>query len=171
MHTHRIKLINCTPEILQKALEGDRALAEYLGVTVPDIWTESGRGMFEFVLNQIADTPEDAAWWTYLPIYLSENVLVGTCGYKGPPNAEGMVEIGYEVAEDYRGNHLASEMAKLLIGNALAHPEVKVIYAHTLSEHNASTKILEKCGFKFVKEIMDPTDGPIWLWQIDRAKP
>jgi [ribosomal protein S5]-alanine N-acetyltransferase len=171
MQTHRIKLINCTPAILQKALEGDRALAEHLGVTVPDIWTEFGRGMFEYVLQAIADKPEDAKWWTYLPIYLPENVLVGTCGYKGSPNAEGMIEIGYETAEDYRGNHLATEMAKLLIGNALAHPEVNTIRANTLSEYNASTKVLEKCGFKFLKEVIDPTDGPIWFWQIDKAKP
>lgn len=171
MQTHRIKLINCTPTILQKALEGDRALAEYLDVTVPDIWTEFGRVMFDYVLKEIANKPEDAIWWMYLPIYLPDNVLVGTCGYKGPPNAKGVVEIGYEVAEDYRGNHLASEMAQLLVANALSHPEVTVIRAHTLNEHNASTKVLEKCGFTFVREVIDPTDGPLWQWQIDRAKP
>lgn len=171
MQTHRIKLINCTHAIMQKALEGDRALAEHLGVTVPDIWTEFGRGMFEYVLKAIADKPEDAVWWTYLPIYLPDNVLVGTCGYKGPPDNEGMVEIGYETAEDYRGNQLATEMAKLLLANALAHPNVKVILAHTLNEHNASTKVLEKCGFKFVQEIIDPTDGPVWQWQIDKLRP
>ncbi len=171
MQTHRIKLINCTPEILQKALEGDRALAAYLGVTVPDIWTEFGRGMFDYVLKEVVEKPDDAVWWTYLPIYLPDNVLVGTCGYKGVPDAEGMVEIGYEVAEDYRGNHLATEMAKLLVGNALAIPEVKLVCAHTLNEHNASTKVLEKCGFTFVKEVVDPTDGPIWQWQIDKSNP
>lgn len=171
MKTHRIKLINCTPMLLQKALEGDKALAEYLGVTVPDIWTEFGSGMFEYVLKEIAGKPENAIWWTYLSIYLPDNVLVGTCGYKGPPDADGIVEIGYETAEDYRGNHFASEMAKLLVANALAHPAVKIVRAHTLNEYNASTKILEKCGFKFVQEVTDPTDGPIWQWQIDRTNP
>ena len=50
-------------------------------------------------------------WWAYLPVLKKTKTLLGSCGYKGDPK-NGMVEIGYEVAEAYRGWGLATEMAK-----------------------------------------------------------
>lgn len=37
--------------------------------------------------------------------------------------------------------------------------------AHTLPERNASTRVLEKCGFTLVGEVVDPDDGVVWRWE------
>jgi RimJ/RimL family protein N-acetyltransferase len=42
---------------------------------------------------------------------------------------------------------------------------VRTIQAHTLPEQNASTRVLEKCGFTFTGEIIHPADGPVWRWE------
>jgi [ribosomal protein S5]-alanine N-acetyltransferase len=108
------------------------------------------------------------AWWSWLPVLNDENMLIGNCGYKGPPK-DGMVEIGYEVIEEYRRIGLASEIAAVLVDNAFNDSNVNKIIAHTLAEENASCKVLRKCGFEFVKEINDEEDGLIWQWALERS--
>ena len=78
--------------------------------------------------------------------------MIGGGGYKGKPTAEGMVELGYEITSNYRNNGYATEMARGLIAHAFTNNMVKSIIAHTLAEENASTKVLQKCGFKKVQE-------------------
>jgi hypothetical protein len=42
---------------------------------------------------------------------------------------------------------------------------VRLVAAHTAPEPNASTRILEKIGLRFVCQEME--DGvPVWLWRI-----
>ena len=96
------------------------------------------------------------------------NVLVGSGGYKGPPTEQGMVEIGYEIAEAYRGRGFATEMAQLLVQKALEAPEVQLVQAHTLAEENASVKVLRKCGFQHVETLSDPDEGDVWRWELKR---
>ena len=40
--------------------------------------------------------------------------------------------------------------------------------AHTAPTANASTRVLAKCGFDFVGEVMDPEDGRVWRWERTR---
>lgn len=65
--------------------------------------------------------------------------LIGWGGFKGRPNATGMVEIGYEIVSDYRRQGLATEAAQGLLNFAVSHAEVQAVEAHTLPEHNPST--------------------------------
>jgi RimJ/RimL family protein N-acetyltransferase len=43
--------------------------------------------------------------------------------------------------------------------------DVRRVIAHTLAEHNASTRILEKIGMRFVCEEMED-EVAVWLWEI-----
>ena len=57
----------------------------------------------------------------------------------------------------------------MLIDFVSADESVRIICAHTLREINASTRVLEKCGFKRVADLIDPENNlPIWRWE--RAK-
>lgn len=94
-------------------------------------------------------------------------ILVGSCGFKGEPN-NGVVEIGYEVAEAYRGRGLATELAQGLIRFAFEQAGVSKVQAHTLAEVNESGSVLRKCGMQTVAELEDPEDGKIWRWEITK---
>jgi [ribosomal protein S5]-alanine N-acetyltransferase len=94
---------------------------------------------------------------------------IGSCGFKGPPGSDGVVEIAYGVAEEHQGNGYAGEAAEALVKYAFEQEEVRVARAHTLPEHNASTRVLTKCGFRCVGEVVDPEDGLVWRWE--RIKP
>jgi RimJ/RimL family protein N-acetyltransferase len=91
--------------------------------------------------------------------------IIGSAGFKGAADAEGMVEIGYGIVPRFQGQGFASEAAAALIEYARNDPDVRTIRAHTAPESNASTRVLAKCGFVKTAEVDDPEDGPVWRWE------
>src|SRR3954454_21106686 len=88
---------------------------------------------------------------------------VGKCGFKGPP-ADGVVEIAYGVEPEHQGRGYATEAAEALTNFAFAR-NVNTVRAHTLPEPNASTRVLTKCGFRHLGQVIDPEVGPVWRWE------
>ena len=95
----------------------------------------------------------------------TDGYVVGQCGFKGPPGTDGVVEIAYGVAAEYRGKGYATEAAAALVEFALNTGQVRVVRAHTLPETNASGRVLIKCGFRRLGETVDPDDGLVWRWE------
>jgi [ribosomal protein S5]-alanine N-acetyltransferase len=95
----------------------------------------------------------------------SINVVIGMCGFTGPPDENGSVELAYGIAPSYQSKGYATEAAAALVGFASADPRVRIIRAHTLPEKNASTRVLEKCGFRKTGEIRDPENNVVWQWE------
>jgi RimJ/RimL family protein N-acetyltransferase len=93
---------------------------------------------------------------------------VGKCAFKSPPSAGGTVEIAYGIDPDHRGKGYATEAATALAAFAFESGLVQTVIAHTLPEPNASTRVLTKCGFTFVGEVVDPEDGLVWRWEKQR---
>jgi RimJ/RimL family protein N-acetyltransferase len=77
-----------------------------------------------------------------------------------------MVEIAYGIAPRYQGRGYATEAARAIVGYAVASGRVRTIQAHTLPEHNPSTRVLQKCGFTLKGQIIHPEDGPVWSWEL-----
>ena len=90
---------------------------------------------------------------------------VGRGGFKGPPTADGIVEIAYGVSPEHQGKGYATEAAEALVEFAFSNEQVRGVWAHTLPEANASTRVLTKCGFQCVGEVIDPEDGLVWRWE------
>lgn len=111
----------------------------------------------------------DPKWFGYLTIDKAVERIVGTCAFKGPPGKEGSVEIAYFTFPEFESKGYATAMASALIEIAWISPNVERIVAHTLPETNASTKILQRVGMTFVGEVMDPEDGRVWRWALERA--
>lgn len=90
---------------------------------------------------------------------------VGTAGFKGPPDADGMVEVAYGVVPAFEGRGYATEAAAALVAYAFESGLVRTVRAHTLPAPNASTRVLRKCGFEFIGDVVEPDDGPVWRWE------
>ena len=95
---------------------------------------------------------------------------VGTCGFKGPPDTNGTVEIAYGVSPAHQNRGYATEAAVALVHFAFADTRVRVVCAHTLAETNASARVLVKSGFSPVGQVVDPEDGLVWRWETIRAR-
>jgi ribosomal-protein-alanine N-acetyltransferase len=92
--------------------------------------------------------------------------VIGSGGFKGPPDSAGMVEIAYGIVPEFQGRGYATEVARALVGYALESGLVRTVRAHTLPSPNASTKVLRKCGFEFTGEVIEPDDGLVWRWEL-----
>src|ERR1044072_5590128 len=92
-------------------------------------------------------------------------LVIGTAGFVGPPDSAGSVEIAYGIVPDYEGRGYATEAAAALVAFARSDTRVRALCAHTLPARNASTRVLEKCGFRLTGEMHHPTDGLIWRWE------
>lgn len=169
METKRLKLIPCTPELLQWAIQGNEQLANRLKVQVPKKWTEFGVEALQYAKEQLESGEEQSGWWTYFPVLKGTNTLVGCGGFAGKPTPEGGVEIGYEIAAKFRQQGLATEFAEGLVQKAFEDERVKFVAAHTLGEENPSTQVLINCGFEQVDEFEDPDEGLIWRWERARC--
>src|SRR5262245_9058307 len=90
---------------------------------------------------------------------------VGSCGFKGPPDADGVVEVAYGIDSTHRGRGYATEAAGALTAFAFASGRVRLICAHTKPENGASGRVLAKCAFVLVGEVTDPEDGLVWRWE------
>jgi RimJ/RimL family protein N-acetyltransferase len=113
----------------------------------------------------LARVGAEARWGSFLAMDPGNRLVVGTCAYKGPPDAEGAVEIAYFTFPVYQGRGYATAMAALLTAWAGAPPPARTVRAHTLPERNASVRILEKLGFAHLGQVVDPEDGPVWRWE------
>ncbi len=168
IETRNLKLISADTDILKSAIEGNEILAKKINATVQDNWTEFGVHALQYSLNKLSESENENNWWTYFPIHKFDNNLIGCGGYKGKPSNDGIVEVGYEIAPNYRNRGFATEMARGLIENALNDGRVKSIIAHTLGQNNPSTSVLQKCGFEKVEELNDPDEGTIWKWELKK---
>jgi len=91
--------------------------------------------------------------------------VIGTAGFKGPPDGEGMVEVAYGIVPAWQGKGYATAALNKLLAFASADDRVSLLRAHTLPENNASTRVLTKNGFTRLGEVMDPEDGRVWRWE------
>jgi RimJ/RimL family protein N-acetyltransferase len=98
-------------------------------------------------------------------VHRATGAFIGNCGFKGPPDGEGMVEIAYGLAPEHQGKGYATEAAQGLTQYAFAQPTVRIVRAHTLPERNASARVLTKCGFRLLGDVIDPEDGRVWRWE------
>jgi len=91
--------------------------------------------------------------------------VIGSAGFKGPPDNDGMVEVAYGIVPAFQGFGYATEATQALVEYAFASGLVERVRAHTLPTPNASTRVLTKCGFAHVANVIDPDDGPVWRWE------
>lgn len=119
----------------------------------------------EWLASLRASSDEDP--WTHGFVILDRTTgkAIGSCAFKGPPDSSGAVEIAYETNEAHRGRGYATEAARALTDFAFEHANVRIVRAHTLPEDNASTRVLTKCGFNRLGEVIDPEDGLVWRWE------
>lgn len=167
IQTENLQLIPCELIHLETFLRDKKELASILNVAVPDSWPQFTDAM-PYAYKQLKADPSLFGWWTYLFIHPVERSLVGSGGYKGKADSSGMVEIGYEIAAEYRNRGLATEAAWGLVRYAFSQEQITTVDAHTLAEINPSTSVLKKVGMKHMGIARDPGFGEIWHWRLTR---
>jgi len=169
IRTPRMTLQACSIPHFEELIKGHQSYEATFGVKVMDGYIEFPDAL-NYMLSQLKSAGVDLTWGAYLYIHRADNALIGMGGYKGAPDTQGMVEIGYGVAPAYRGQGYATEAARGLTDAAFQDERVGKVWAHTLAEINASAQVLTKCGLTKIGELDDPDDGRIWRWEITKDR-
>jgi ribosomal-protein-alanine N-acetyltransferase len=158
-----IHLVRSDPELMDAALAGDDVLARALRVEVVPGWVTFTEAL-QPTRDALAAPGADPRWGTRFFVTEEPPELVGWGGFKGPPR-DGVVELGYEIAEARQGRGLAT---LAMVAEAFADEGLAAVIAHTLPESNASNRVLEKAGFRFDGEAQE--DGEtVWRFRLDRS--
>lgn len=168
IETSRLVLVPSLPESLVALIEQPESFLEITGfMPAPGLrdFFVSDEVSNEWVaeLRKAGDT--DPWQHGFFIIERGSGIAVGSAGFKGPPDRNGVVEIAYGIVPQYEGRGYATEAAAGLVRYARDQGSARVVRAHTLPVPNASTRVLEKSGFRHLGEVMDPDDGLVWRWE------
>ncbi len=106
LKTARLVMVPFTVELMQAVLHDRATLSAMLDAQVPDQWPEPDFAeMLQFEAERLAQNPERGEWMGVI-IRQAERTVIGDMGFKGGPNEEGTVEIGYSIIPADRGQGL-----------------------------------------------------------------
>lgn len=151
--TDRLELIAGTREMARAEVD-DRALvfrllqAEHPADWPPPLNDEQSARYFA---DRLDESPDQVGWllW-YVTLRQRRHrrrVIIGNIGFKGRPDADGAVEVGYSMRPAFQGRGYATEAAHGLVAWAFTHPEVRRVVADTFPHLTPSIRVLEKNGF------------------------
>jgi ribosomal-protein-alanine N-acetyltransferase len=154
LYTERLLMIAATLEHFRTELESPKHLGILLDAQVSSAWPpgEYDRDAMEFFRARLEEGGTEVEGWSvWYAVRKADRqgprALVGAGGYFGPPDSEGVVEIGYSVLPEWRRMGYASEMVQALLERAFSHGQVRKVIAHTTESNRASIGVLLQCGF------------------------
>jgi ribosomal-protein-alanine N-acetyltransferase len=151
-----VRLVRANLELMDAALAGNETLARAVGHDVVPGWITFTQAL-KPARDALAAGPGAAAWGTRFFVTDDPPELVGWGGFKGPPR-DGVVELGYEIAETRRGRGFATAATRAMVAEAFADERVT----------NASNRVLAKEGFEFDGAAQE--DGET-VWRYSLARP
>lgn len=172
IETDRLRLYAPTYDFLHAEVTGRRALTRALGARVPIAWPPALlEGVAPIFLSNVIADPGAAPWlgwyWVKKACARETSTLIAMGGFKGAPDKQGTIEIGYSVLGPYRGQGYATEGVLGLSRWALEIEGVERIMARVLETNEASARVLEKSGYRRVGSEGDE----VWFMLEDGALP
>ena len=123
-----MSIVPATLEVLEAFQRDVDDFAALISSPVPAGWPEFPDGI-EFTIDKLRERPDQAGWWMH-PFFDSTGRLV---------------EIGYEIAAEFRGHRCATAAARAMVEKARTEGAVHTVIAQTLP---------------------DEEQGTVWCWEL-----
>ena len=150
--TDRLRLVAGTEALAAAEIKDKAEFARLLGALVPETWPPDNlRDVLDYFYALYKEHSGWGGWLTWYAVRIDSDypILCGGVGVRGPPDKQGMVEIGCSVLPEFQGQGLATEMVGGIVQWAKQQPHVKRIEAETSTDNKASIRVLEKNSFFF----------------------
>jgi RimJ/RimL family protein N-acetyltransferase len=121
--------------------------------------------LWEIRLRQLAVDPSAGPWVARAAV-VDPLGVVGHGGFHGPPDAAGLVEVGYQVDPVFRRRGFGRAMLVALVARAAAEPRVRTVRASIAPGNAASLAMVAGCGFVRTGEQVDEVDGVEWVFEL-----
>ena len=167
--TARLDLHPLPLPLIDALLAGDlRTAGELAPYDVSPSTFDGDERVLELRQAQLRADPDELPWLYRAAVRRGTREVVARAGFHAPPDAEGVVDLGYVVEPAWRRQGLATELATGLIGWA-AEQGVARCRANTAPDNAASQAVLARLGFVRTGEEMDEVDGLEWVYELPLA--
>ncbi|MBS4199150.1 GNAT family N-acetyltransferase [Bacillus sp. FJAT-49732] len=123
LHTQRLKIVPCTDELLSTISTEEYKIGPHI----------------KMFLEKLREDSTELGWGVWLVINKESNTIIGDIGFKGKPNSENTVEVGYGIIN----KGFATEALNEIINWAFTHDDVDKVVAECLHDNIPSIKVLE----------------------------
>lgn len=148
LETKRLILRNQIPEDTEAIVKmfSDPEVMRFIadGKTIP-------RNIAEQSINRWNEYEREHGFTNWAVERKDDNAFIGKCGFNYLPDKSD-IELSYMLDEPYWGNGYAAEIAAAVLEYGLNKLGLKRVVALVYPQNSPSIKVIEKTGFKFVKE-------------------
>jgi ribosomal-protein-alanine N-acetyltransferase len=165
----RLALIALPGLVIDEVLGGGwQAFLEHVGVVYPRGWPAQDHHVLELRRDQIREGT-DYRWLLRAAVTRRQPTMVGRVGFHDPPDADGVVEIGYRIDAGHRRQGFANECATRLIESAEQTGHVSAVRASFGPYNQPSLHIAERMGFHRIGVRIDEIDGLEYVFERKAA--
>ena len=169
--TERLRIPPATVAELDALISGNRdEFQRLLGASASDPLEpppETG-DVLEWFRGTLANDPAIAPWFFRWIIDKQERRLVGSAGFSGYPDDEGVVLFGYGIYPADEGKGYATEAAAALVRWALTLESVRKVRATIPTWHIASQRVSAKAGLTYRHDLPSDEYGTLQVWELNR---
>jgi RimJ/RimL family protein N-acetyltransferase len=163
-----VRIVQLEPAALRALAEGDPASASAAAglPLTPYLAGPDCRGVWRRRSDQVRADPGSAGWVTGIVWDDGRRLAVGRAGFHGPPDAAGMVEVGYAIDPAHRRQGYARAALVALLDRAAREPGVRTVRATVSPDNTASRELILQYGFVEVGEQWDEEDGLEIVYEV-----
>jgi [ribosomal protein S5]-alanine N-acetyltransferase len=159
--TDRLIIIPMTYSMVCSVLNGNNKEYENLGVNLNGKWPlQDTFDILHFIKDKMKKNDEVNGFDIWMIVRKEGMTVIGDAGFKGEPNENGEIEIGFGLIGDEQQKGYGYEVVSSLIKWASQKNKVKVIKADCLIDNIGSSKLLKKCGMLEIKR-----DNELIFWE------
>ncbi len=166
--TKVVRLVELAPAVIHALAAGDLTAANRAAAITltPYFVAPEGLSTWQRRSRQVDSDPTTAGWITGAIFDSRRQVAVGRAGYHGPPDAAGMVEVGYTVDPAWRRQGYARAALVALLDRAAREPSVRTVRATIRPDNTSSRTLVLQYGFVEVGEQWDEEDGFETIYEV-----
>ncbi|SDO17042.1 GNAT family N-acetyltransferase [Alkalicoccus daliensis] len=118
----------------------------------------------EMYLEEVKKDASALGWGVWLVIDKQTNNIIGDIGFKGKPDKDNSLEVGYGITSAEQNKGYATEALNCLIEWAFNADSVHKIIAECLEDNIPSIKVLKKLNMVKMKK-----DNQMLYWQLNKS--
>lgn len=168
----KIKLVPLPLSTLEALGAGDLTLANRTTPIALSAYFVSAecRGTWHRRAMQIAKCPVAEEWVTRVIVDTDRGIAIGRAGFHGPPDAFGMVEVGYAVDPIFRRQGYGRAALTALLERALGDAAIQKVRAAISPKNTPSRMLISEFGFVEVGNQWDDEDGVETIFETDVSR-
>ena len=164
LHTERLILIPFTYDISKALAMGSVKEVEELGLKTNGKWPrQDTMDILPFIIKDLERNGKSTGFEGWMIVLEGNRTIIGDIGFKGTPDENGDVEIGYGIIDEEQGKGYGFEATKAMVDWAFSQDKVKSVKADCFINNIPSIRILEKVGMNETKR-----DDQLIYWEITR---